>query len=102
MEHSAEHCMKILKFKKIFFLKSFVISFLLYLISVIILVTGHEPIAQMVENVYGLSAQHFMKTAVILMGFWKILIIQFTLVPFIVLALMEKCKCHQKEPEKAE
>lgn len=91
MECSKEDIMKMIKGKKKFFLKCFWVSAILFILSTLILISGSEAWANMAYNFYGIEKQNYTLIAGLLMGFWKILIIQFTLVPFIALFLAEKC-----------
>lgn len=91
MECNSENAIKMVSWKKKFFLKTFLISFILFVLSVVIVYFGHEKWATMAEGVYGLDSHGYSLALTLLMGGWKILIIQFTLVPFLALACIEKC-----------
>jgi len=98
MECDMEKGAKILHFKKKFFLKTFVISFVLFLFSTAVLYFFHDGIAEMVKTIYRLDQHNYALALALLMGSWKILIIQFTLVPFLALSCMERC-CKKKMEE---
>lgn len=91
MECNMENVIKMVRGKKKFFLKSFLVSLVIFILSVVIVMTGYENWAQWAEKFYGISKDHYILSVVLLLGFWKILIIQFTLVPFIALFFAEKC-----------
>lgn len=98
MECTKENKIKMLKCKKKFFLKSFVISLVLLILSAFACITFHESCAGMAEKMYGIAPHYYSLMVGMLFGLWKILIIQFTLVPFIALACMQKHveKCAEK------
>ncbi len=88
-KHHLHHHLKKVQHAKIFFLKSFIISLILFILSCILVLCCYDCFAKMAETIYRLSYKDFTRIFVILMGFWKILIIQFTLIPFIVMAMIE-------------
>ena len=90
MNCSKEDVIKMVSGKKKFFLKYFWVSFALYLFSALFIIFGHEMVSEMVHHVWKLDAEHYRLVAVLLMGMWKILIIQFALIPFITLFLADK------------
>jgi len=88
-EEHARHCLKKVKGMKIFFLKSFVISIILLIISCTIVMLGYNRITVLAEKLYGVAPHDYSLIFGIVVGMWKVLIVQFTLVPFIALAMIE-------------
>ena len=89
-----QHHLEKIKHKKHFFVKSFVISLVLLIILCLIATFGFDFMAQMSEKLYGLDTEDYAKVFVTAFAIWKILIIQFTLVPEIAMHMIEK---HVKE-----
>lgn len=85
-----ENCSEKLRMKKIFFFKSFIVSAIMLMISALILVIGHDYFAEMTSKMYRLNSEQYTSVMIYSLAFWKIIIIQFTLVPAIVLHLMQK------------
>jgi len=85
-----EQKVKKIKCKKMFFLKAFIISLILLVASAFICIAFHEPIMGMVTKLYGIEPHYYSLMVGLLLGMWKILIIQFTLVPFLVLLCVQK------------
>lgn len=78
------------KCAKHYFVTSFWISFVLLLISSLICIAFYDTHAAMVERLFNLDSEDYSYILVLLMGFWKILIIQFTLIPAIALWMIER------------
>lgn len=89
-----QHHLEKIKHKKHFFVKSFVVSLVLLIILCLIATLCFDYMAQMAERLYGLEADDYAKIFVNAFAIWKILIIQFALVPAIVMHMIEK---HVKE-----
>lgn len=94
-----EHHLEKIHNKKHFFLKSFIVSVVLLIIVGLVGLLCFNFCAQMAENIYGLDTDDFAKIYVMFFAFWKLLIIQFTLVPAIVMVLIEK---HIKQKDLSE
>lgn len=86
MEH---HLMKI-RHKKCFFVKSFVVSVVIYLIVWAIATLIFNYMAAMNYQLYGLELEDYAEIFVAGMCLWKILIIQFTLIPIFAAMGVEK------------
>lgn len=86
MEH---HLEKIIH-KKHFFIKSFIVSVIILIIACLIALAGYDFLVDMAQKMYGVDRDDYGKIFLTVMGLWKILIIQFTLVPAIVMAMVEK------------
>lgn len=89
-----------LAFMQKFFFMSFFVSFILLLISSFLCVAFQGYQQDLVENLFGVSAETTSWLVVLVIGMWKILIIQFTLIPGIAIWLMRKfCKhkCAEEE-----
>lgn len=85
-----QHHLEKIKCAKHFFIKSFVVSLVLFVISVLILMIGHDYYASMAETMYGIEGEDFALVFAMSLAIWKILIIQFTFIPAIVMLLIEK------------
>jgi hypothetical protein len=84
-----------LEFMQSFFLRSFVISFIFLLLSTFLCMFMHDFQVMYVGRYFDLSAEDFNEIVVFLLGLWKILIIQFTLIPAIVIWGIRRCiKCN--------
>lgn len=80
-----------------YFVKSFWLSFiLLILASIICIVFRSNYLTMMVKYFPQLTAHDWDYLVVLLLGIWKILIIQFTLIPALVLWCMKRC-CSKNE-----
>ncbi len=82
-KHKAKHMMH-------FFLKSFLISLVLIIIACICNAFTFGWQSAFAENLYGLDADEYAGVLMIVMGIWKILIVQFTLVPAIAAFFVAK------------
>lgn len=94
MECTKEERLEKLQCKKQFFIKSFIVSFILLVVVYILALLSFDLQAILAEKMFEMDADDYGKILITAMAFWKILIIQFTLVPAIVLHCMEK---HVKE-----
>ncbi len=100
-----EHVLAKIHFKKKFFCKMFLISLILFIISALIVFCNMDCCATMAQKYYGLQPDDYSCVTAMLFGAWKILIIQFTLVPFLATYFMEKHvkdKCSHVEEKPAE
>lgn len=80
-----------------YFSNSFWLSFILLLISWFLCVTFRNSYILMIEKYFPqLGAKDWDYLVMLLLGIWKILIIQFTLIPALVLWGMKKCCCKSK------
>lgn len=82
-----------LLFMERFFLKSFLISFVLLLFSTWMCIVMQDFQADFVEKFFAMPPHVYGKIVVELLGLWKILIIQFTFVPFLALWCIRHCPC---------
>ncbi len=81
-----------------YFWASFWISFIFMIIATLITIVFYDFHSQMVLHYFHLDRDSYSKVLVMVLSIWKILIIQFTLIPAIVLSIMSKhCCCHSKE-----
>lgn len=78
-----------------FFLKSFIISFILLIISTIMCMYMQGYQLAFINKYFPMDVSDYNYLVVLLLGLWKILIIQFTLIPAIVMWMMKKC-CQSK------
>lgn len=77
---------------KIFFWKTFIISAVAFVISVLIILAGYNFFQKIAFTIYHLSPTEFNKVFIYSITFWKILIFQFTLIPAIALSIIDKDK----------
>lgn len=85
-----EHHLKKVHYKKWFFIKSFIISLIILILSCLICTKCFDNMASMAEKLYGLSKNDYAKIFNAVFGIWKILVIQFTLIPAIAMCMIEK------------
>lgn len=78
-----------------FFFKSFIVSFIFLILATVLCVYMHGFQLAFVNKYFPLDdTRDFNYLVILLLGIWKILIFQFTLVPAIVIWFMRKCcKC---------
>lgn len=77
-----------------FFFMSFIVAFVVLLISSFLCVVFQDVQYKIVENWFGVSAETTAWLVILILGIWKILIIQFTLIPGIAIWIMRKfCNC---------
>ncbi len=85
-----EHHLEKIRHKKMFFIKSFIISLVLMIIVCIIATLLFNVMANFNYKFYGLDLDDYGQIFVMVFGIWKILILQFTLVPAIAMMCLEK------------
>lgn len=79
---------------QMFFLKSFIISFIFLILATALCIYMHGFQLEFINKYFPMDVKDYNHLVVLLLGMWKILIFQFTLVPAIVIWLMRKCsKC---------
>ncbi len=83
-----------IRHKKHFFVKSFLVSLIIMVICCLFGVLCFDFLADMAQNMFGVDYEDYAKIYMTASSIWKVLIIQFTLVPAIVLCMVEK---HVKE-----
>jgi hypothetical protein len=88
-EQKEKFLMKI-HFKKKFFLKNFVIGFVILLIASMISMMSYDCCAAMCERMFGIDPSLYAFSYVLIFGMWKVLLVQFALVPFLAVMFMEK------------
>lgn len=85
-----------LKFKKIFFLKNFIIGYVLVLIAFMISMFMYDSGLSMCQRMFGISSDLYGLGYFLIFGIWKVLLYQFSLVPFLSAYLMERhLKAHE-------
>lgn len=84
-----------LEFMQRFFVKSFLVSFILLLLASVMCVFMHDYQVAIVNKFFPLDDIKDLNFLILLVfGIWKVLIIQFTLVPALVVWCMRHCcKC---------
>lgn len=85
-----EHHLEKICHKKQFFIKSFIISLILLIIVCLISTFAYNFMADMSQKLYNIDLDDYAHVFVLVFGIWKILILQFTLVPAIALCMVEK------------
>lgn len=88
-----------LAFMQKFFFMSFLVSFIILLISSFLCVALQGFQNDLVENLFGVSAETTAWLVVLILGLWKVLIIQFTLIPGIAVWLLRKFCKHKCDVE---
>lgn len=83
------HLRKI-QYKKQFFIKSFIVSVVLMIIVTIISIMGNNFFSGLAERFYNIDQDEYSNIVVSACALWKLLIIQFTLVPAIAMSMLEK------------
>lgn len=84
------HHLKKIEYKKQFFIKSFIVSIVLMIIVTIISVLGNDFFSGLAERYYNIDQDEYSNLVVSACALWKLLIIQFTLVPAIAMCMLEK------------
>lgn len=84
-----EHHLEKIHHKKKFFVKSFIVSVILLIVVCIIATLLFNFMANMNYKFYGVDIEDYGKIFVFVFALWKILILQFTLVPAIVMMCVE-------------
>lgn len=92
-----ENCSEKLKCKKQFFLYLFLVSFVMYIFSYLIIFVGHDFFVNIASKAFFLHPRAYDKFVVTAFMLWKLLIIQFTLVPLITLCILEKVAAKKAE-----
>ena len=81
-----------LEYMQAFFVKSFWLSFVLLLFATLMCILMHDFQLAFVDKYFKMDAEDFNYLVVLLLGLWKILIFQFTLIPALVIWGMRKCR----------
>ena len=77
-----------------YFFKSFWISFVLLIVATMLCMVMHDFQLAFVQKYFQMETEDFNYLVVLLLGIWKILIFQFTLVPALAIWCMRSCcKC---------
>lgn len=80
-----------MEYAQAFFVRTFLISFVLLLISSILCLFMHDYQVEIVTKYFGMEADDFGFLLMFVFGLWKVIIIQFTLIPAIAIFCMRKC-----------
>ena len=83
------HLIKKISLKKKFFLRNFIIGFILAIVVCILAMMFKERLMMLAENMYNLTAYDVRRLYVAAKWLWMLFLIQFALVPFISLSLLE-------------
>ncbi len=78
------------QFKKKMFCKKFLISFVLLVLSFLIVMAIYDRNVILCASLFGLRPDFYALIMGLTFGIWKLLIIQFTLVPFLAMVFLEK------------
>ncbi len=79
-----------IQLKKCFFLKNFVIGLVVMVIVFFIGMLNYDGSMEMCYRMFGINRHFYAFIYVLMFGVWKILLIQFALVPFLSALFMEK------------
>lgn len=82
-----------LEHMQMYFAKSFWISFILLLLTTVLCVVMRYSHLSLVQRYFPMDVKDFNFLIVLILGLWKLLIVQFTLVPALVFWGMKKCCC---------
>ena len=83
-----------IEFLQAFFAKSFWLSFVLLLVATMLCMVMHDTQLAFVQKYFQMEAKDYNYLVVLILGIWKVLIFQFTLIPALVIWCMRKCcKC---------
>ncbi len=74
------------------FIKIFIVSFAIMIIACLISFLGYDLIAGMLESTFDIESDDLCQDIIIIFGIWKLIIIQFSLVPAIVFHWMSRTK----------
>lgn len=84
-------------YQKFFFL-SFIISFVLLLIATVMCIAMQDVQLAFVNKYFPMDLKDYNYLVVLTLGIWKMLIVQFTLIPAIAIWCMRQCcKCGCKK-----
>lgn len=76
-----------------YFVKSFWLSFLFLILATWLCIAMHNVQVAFINKYFPMPVEEYNEIVVFLLGFWKILIFQFTLIPALVLWCMKKRCC---------
>lgn len=76
-----------------YFVKSFWLSFILLILASLLCMVFRDTQIAMMEKYFQVGAKEWGWLVTLVLGIWKVLIIQFTLVPALVLTCMKRCCC---------
>lgn len=83
-----------IEFMQKFFVNSFWISFIFLLIGTLMCMAMHDFQLAFVQKYFKMDVEDYNYLVVLILGIWKILIFQFTLVPALAIFCIKKCcKC---------
>lgn len=87
-----------IEFLQAYFVKSFWLSFVLLLFACFMCILMHNMQLEFVQKMFNMDEKTLNWIIVLTLGIWKVLIIQFTLIPALVIWCMRKCcKCKCSE-----
>ena len=82
--------MEIVTCKKLLFWKLFLVSIVMLIYSYLIVAIGYDFWLELLSSRYNIGPKVFNNAFVLSFAFWKIIVIQFTLIPALVLTWVEK------------
>lgn len=83
-----------LQFLQTFFVKSFWLSFVFLIFATLMCIVMHDFQLAFVDKYFKMDPEDYNYLVVLILGIWKVLIFQFTLIPALVLWCMGRCcKC---------
>lgn len=96
MFENKEKCLEKMKYKADFFLRCFIIGFILLIITSLMHIFMFDWIASMANILYKIEADDFSEVYLIAMSTFKILIFVLFLIPYIAIK-WSICKCSKKK-----
>ncbi len=78
-----------------YFVKSFWLSFILLIIVSILCMVMHDAQMVIVNKYFPITEESYNFLVILTLGIWKILVIQFTLIPALVIWCMRRCCCKE-------
>lgn len=85
-----EHHLRKIRTKKQFFIKCFLVSIVVMIIVSIVSAFGYNFFSSIAERYYNIDQEEYGQIVVMSCAIWKLLILQFTLVPAIAMAIIER------------
>jgi len=85
--------MEKLHFLQSFFVRSFIISYVFIIFATLLCILMNDFQMHIAEKFFQLDSEDFNFILFLAFAFWKILVVQFTLIPAIVIWGMKKCCC---------
>lgn len=85
-----------LAFLQTFFIKSFIVSFIFLLFASLMCILFQDAQLAIVNKYFPVDVKDYNYLVLLTFGIWKVIIIQFTLIPALVIWCMRHCCKHCK------